>query len=121
MALMHACPHCQVDALSGRAVRWSSRECPATCAHCGKLCHVAASTSSGIWSVSAVLLCCAVVAAVLAGSYGLGIAGAVGVVAYHQWAWRRVELFPITAETVRTEDRVRWFLMALAFMGKLLS
>ena len=93
---MHHCPHCGVQALPNMAVRWSYRESPAKCGHCGKLSHVIASTSNGIASVGLVMAVLSVLAGLVLESWFAAIAG-LGMVAVHNiLAWRGVELLPIS-------------------------
>jgi hypothetical protein len=118
---MHKCPWCNGAAVSGIAVRWSSRSSPASCASCGKLSHVLASTSSGIFSVGIVLLCCVLFAAFLAQSYLVGIAGVGLVVAYNVWAWRKAELFPISSDSANAAAQVTWWVVALSLLANIFS
>lgn len=115
----HTCPHCQQAAVPNFAVRWSSREVPATCAACGRLSHVIASTSSGIWVVGVVLLVAAGFITLLAQSWWAGLAGLTLVVAYNVWAWRRVELWPIDSNSSQTAARVSWLATVLAWLAVL--
>lgn len=118
---MHTCPHCHAKALKGLAVRWSGRSSAALWPGCGQLSHVLGSTSSGILLVCTVLLCCAVAAALLTASYLVGIAGLVPVLAYNLWAWRRVELFPISPESAQTAERVSWWLLIGLVLTRIFS
>lgn len=118
---MHKCPHCGVTALGNMAVRWSYREAPAKCPHCGKLSHVLASTSSGIAGVGIVLAALAVVAAMVLESYLVAAAGFGLLVLHNIWAWRGVELFPISEESAKVAARVSWWLVALGALFKLFS
>jgi hypothetical protein len=118
---MHKCPWCSAEAVSNLAVRWSSRSSPATCAGCGKLSHVLASTSKGISTITFVLLCCMVIAGFMTQSYGVGFAG-VGVVVYcNSQSWRRAELFPISPESASTAEKVAWWVIALSLLAKMFS
>lgn len=101
------------------AVRWSSREVPATCAACGQLSHVIASTSSGIWVVGVVLLVVAGFIALFAQSLWSGLAGLAMVAAYNVWAWRRVELWPIDANSSQIAARVGLLATVLTWLGLL--
>lgn len=118
---MHTCPHCHAETLSGLAVRWSGRSYAARCPGCGKLSHVLGSTSSGIFSVCTVLLCCAITAALLTESYLVGVAGLGLVIAYNCWAWKRVALFPISPESAKTAERVSWGLVLGCVIAKVFS
>ena len=118
---MHTCPHCHAKALKGLAVRWSGRSSAARCPGCGKLSHVLGSTSSGIFAVCAVLLCCAVTAALLTTSYLVGITGLGLVFAYNRWAWSRVALFPISPESAKMAERVSWWLLLGCVLTKIFS
>lgn len=118
---MHTCPHCQAKALKGLAVRWSGRAYAARCPGCGKLSHVLGSTSSGIFSVCTVLLCCAITAALLTESYLVGAAGLGLVIGYNCWAWKRVTLFPISPESAKTAERISWWLLVGFAIAKIFS
>lgn len=118
---MHQCPHCYASGLRDLAVRWSCREMPAKCEQCGRLSHVLASTSNGIASVGVVLAALSVVAGMTLESWLPGIAGIGLVWAHNVWAWRGVELFPISEEAARTAARVSWWLLAVGALLKLLS
>lgn len=115
----HTCPHCQQAAVSNLAVRWSSRESPASCATCGRLSHVIASTSSGIWVIGVVLLVAAGFFALIAQTPWAGLVGLCAVVAHNVWAWRRVELWPIAANSSQTAARVGWVATLLAWLAVL--
>ena len=115
----HACPHCHQAAVSNLAVRWSSRESPARCAACGRLSHVVASTSSGIWVVGVVLLVATGLIALLAQSFWAGLAGLAMVGVYNVWAWRHVELWPIDANSAQTAARASWLATVLAWLAVL--
>ena len=118
---MHPCPHCRTHAVPNFAVRWSSRESPAKCGHCGKLSHVLASTSSGIASLEIVLGALSVVLAMVLASWFAALACFAFLVAHNVWAWRRVELFPISEDSAKTAARVSWWLLALAALFRLFS
>lgn len=118
---MHKCPHCNVAAVPLLAVRWSYRESPAKCTACGNLSHVLASTSSGIFSVCIVLFSLAVVAAMVSQSYLVAVLLVVLVVSYNMWAWRRVELFPISTEGAKLAAQANWCLIGIAAFVKLFS
>lgn len=116
----HTCPHCQQAAVPNLAVRWSARESPARCAACGRLSHVIASTSSGIWVVGVLLLVAAEFIALLAQSPWAGLAGLTLVVAHNVWAWRRVELWPIDSDSAKTAARWSWLAALAAWATALL-
>jgi hypothetical protein len=118
---MHKCPHCGTNSVASYAVRWSSRSSPASCRHCGKLSHVLASTSSGIFCVCLVSLCVVLTAALLAESYGLAILGLCAVLAFNLSAWQRVELCPISPKSAKVAEQVSWWLTALAVLANFLS
>ena len=118
---MHKCPHCNVAGVPHMAVRWSYRESPAKCTACGNLSHVLASTSSGIFSVCIVLFSLGVVAAMVSESYLVALLVGVLVVSYNVWAWRRVELFPISTESAKLAAQVSWWLVGLAALLKIFS
>lgn len=68
-----------------------------------------------------VLACLSVVAAMVLESYAVGAAGLLLVVAHNIWAWRRVELFPISEESAKVAARVSWWLLAVGALLKLFS
>jgi hypothetical protein len=119
--LMHECPHCKAPAVPGIQVRWSSRETPATCTNCGKLSHVLASTNSGIFSVCLVLLSCTVALGVILESWVASAVGVAIVVCYNVWAWRQVELFPISPESAKVAARVSWVVLMVAAIARIFS
>ena len=115
----HICPHCQQAAVSNLSVRWSCREFPAECRSCGRLSHVIASTSSGIWVIGVVLLVAAGLFALIAQTPWAGLVGLCVVVAHNVWAWRRVELWPIAANSSQKAARVGWVATLLAWLAVL--
>src|SRR3954470_4469488 len=117
----HRCPHCRIDGLRNVAVRWSYREAPAKCEHCGKLSHVLASTSNGIGGADLVLSVLSVVAGMVFESWLVGLACFSLVVAHNVWAWRRVELFPISEDSAKVAAQVSWGVMGLAVLLKIFS
>ena len=117
---MHKCPHCNTNAVANYTVRWSSRSSPAECGYCGKLSHVLASTSSGIFSVGFFLLCVTLTAALTMESYWVAVPGVCAVAVHNLWAWRRVELFPISPESAKLARQVHWLFLVLAFLADLL-
>jgi len=118
---MYTCPHCRQSTLRPFAVRWSSRETPARCDGCGKLWHVLASSANGILGVGMVLASVAVVAALMLESYLVLLPGIGLVVAHNIWAWRSVELFPISPEAAATAAQVSWLLILFGGIIKLFS
>jgi hypothetical protein len=44
-----------------------------------------------------------------------------GMTAYNLWAWRRVELFPISPESAQVAARVGWWLLAIAALLRIFS
>lgn len=116
----HTCPHCQKAAVPNLSVRWSSRETPARCGACSGLCHVVASSSSGIGVFTWVLLAAAGAAGLAMQSFWVGCAAALLALAYNGWAWRRVELWPISKEAADTANKASWIvglLELLTFWG----
>ena len=118
---MHNCPWCSDAAVTNLAVRWSSRASPATCLRCGKLSHVLGGTSSGIFTIGFLLLCCVAAAGFMTQSYGVCIAGLGLVVACNAWAWRQSELFPISPESAGAAAKTGWWLTALYLLASVLS
>jgi hypothetical protein len=112
----HTCPHCQNAAVSNLAVRWSSRETPARCSACSGLCHVVASSSSGIGVFTLVLLAAAGAAGLAMQSFWAGCAAASLAPAYNWWAWRRVELWPIPKDAADTANKVSWIVGLLGLL-----
>jgi hypothetical protein len=107
LSRMLVCPHCKAPAVTNSAARWSSREHPATCGICGKLSHVAPSSSSGIGILTFVLALVSLAGALASPWWTL--AGGCLTVACNRWAWKRVELFPVTADIARKSRVVsRW-------------
>jgi hypothetical protein len=88
---------------------------------CKKLSHVLASTSSGIAGIGIVLGALSIAAAMVLESWPAAIAGAGLVVAHNVWAWRRVELFPISEESAKAAAQVSWWFLVVATVLKLLS
>jgi hypothetical protein len=102
-------------------VRSSFREAPAKCGECGQLWHVLASTSNGIAGVGIVIASLAAAAALVLQSYSVLVAGAALVIAHNLWAWRRVELFPISAEAASNAAKVGWSVIGIATLVRILS
>lgn len=116
---MFVCPPCKAQAVTNSATRWSSREHPATCSNCGKLSHVAASSSSGIGILTFVFALLSFAGALA--SLWWTLAGVCLTVAYNVWAWKRVELFPVTAEIARKSRAVSGWTNVLALFAWLVS
>lgn len=112
----HTCPHCQKAAVPNLAVRWSSRETPARCGACEGLCHVVASSSSGIGVFTLLLLAAAGAAGLAMQSVWVGCAAAQLALAYNLWAWRRVDLWPISKEAADTANKVSWIVGLLGLL-----
>lgn len=104
----HICPRCQKAAVRNLAVRWSSREIPARCSACDGLSHTVASSSSGIGVFTFVLLVGAGAAGLAMQSVWVGLAAASLALAYNLWAWRRVDLWPISKDAAGTANKVSW-------------
>ncbi|MDM0032815.1 hypothetical protein QTI33_11840 [Variovorax sp. J22P271] len=111
----HACPSCRGAGIPALAKRWSARECPATCALCGGLSHVLASTSNGIFVGTLLVFIVALIAAIaLTGAPWLAAVLAVcPTLAFNWWAWRRADMFPIPKENAQAAAAVGWFLAGL--------
>lgn len=103
---MSICPHCKISSNFDGSVRWSSRGYPLVCKHCAGLSHVLESTRTGIPSLSFVLALAGLLTALTTGLWPLGITGLAMAVAYNNWAWARVELFPIPGEASAMARRV---------------
>ncbi len=112
--MLHRCPHCGEYGVTEMATRWSSRRDPAQCGRCPNYAHVLASTASGIFAGTLLVF---VGALVLAAGLQSGLAVVPGVcvaIAFNLWAWRRVELIPITKESAVTARKVNWWVAALS-------
>jgi hypothetical protein len=118
---MHTCPHCHAPGVRNLALRWSSRDLPAKCRACGRLCHVIGSTSSGIFTMCLVLLCLAAFAGLALASWWAFLAGLAVIVAYNVWAWRRAELFPISEASAQAAGRVSWVILAVGVLARLFT
>ena len=116
---MHACPHCKAQAVTNSAARWSSREHPATCSNCGQLSHVAASSSSSIGILTFVFALISLAGALASPWWSL--TGGCLTVVYNVWAWKRVALFPVTADIARKSRIVSRWTNVLALFAWLLS
>ncbi len=119
LSRMHVCPHCKALAVADSAVRWSSRESPATCTGCERLSHVASSSSSAIGILGFVFASISLMAALA--SPWLTLAGACLTVAYNIWAWKRVELFPISAESAKNASAANWLVTAMSILAAPMS
>jgi len=115
----HRCPRCQQPTLPGLQVRWSSRESPVACSACGALSHVLASTGSGIWVIDLILVASALPAAAAAGAWPLGLLAIPVAVAHNVWAWRRVTLWPISAQSAAKARAVSGWMLAAGVLFSL--
>ena len=114
------CPHCGETGIRPIAKRWSSRELPARCTHCGGLSHVIASTSSGIPVFTFLVMTCSVVAGAAWDEPWWGAAcGAPIAMAYNVWAWRRAPMFPISALSAGRSGKAAWLVAILSLLGLL--
>ena len=118
---MSPCPHCMEMGVTSFAKRWSSREHPATCSHCGRLSHVIASTSSGIFVapifiVGIFSLIGAVNDVALLGWFGVPAA-----LGHNLWAWKRATLWPISSDSAKSAHRSGLIVNVLALLGIFLS
>jgi hypothetical protein len=114
---MTPCPHCQGTGVPLSAKRRSSREHPAVCSLCGKLSHVIASSSSGIFWFSLFIvgtfyLIGAINEVTLLGWLGVPIA-----MAYYRWAWKRAALWPITGDSAKSSRQASRLVNALGLLG----
>jgi len=122
--MKYDCPHCKEPGITGLAKRWSSRAAPAKCKACGGLCHVLASTSSGIGAAGLLIV---VVSMILAlgwpSSYSSLIfpCGLVLAVACNLRAWKRAKLWPISKESAAYATTANWFVTGLAVLFGLSS
>jgi len=115
---MVSCPHCNAFGIHSGAKRWSSREAPATCAECGKLSHVIASTGSGIPVATLLVVVAFCVLGAFVGHPGLGgLCGIPFALAYNIWAWRKAEMFPISSDAASSARKVGWFVNLLTVLG----
>jgi hypothetical protein len=119
LSRMFVCPHCKAQAVEGRATRWSSRESPARCTACEGLSHVASSSSSGIRVLTFVFTLISLAGALASPWWTL--AGGCLTVAYNRWAWKQVELFPITVDSARKSRAAGRWANVLAFFALWLS
>ncbi len=112
------CPHCKGAGISGLATRWSSREFPAKCGLCAGLSYVAHKSNAEIPAFSAVIVLLSTILGVAVNHVLAGaLAGLPFAIAYNVWAWRRVEMTPISAEAAAKARRVGWFVAALILLG----
>jgi hypothetical protein len=109
----HICPRCKQPGIASLAKRWSSRSMPATCEHCGGLCHVMASTSSGIGMAGVVIVLASIIAAVGLHAPWLVLVGAALAIANNIWAWRRARLFPISRDSSDNATKANWLVTAV--------
>jgi hypothetical protein len=116
LPVKHACPRCQKPGIDGLAKRWSSRGSPAKCEACGGLCHVLASTSSGIWAAGVLIVSVSLIAAVGLHSALFFPCGLVLAVACNLWAWKRAKLWPISKESAASATTANWFVMGIAVL-----
>lgn len=103
--------------MTSLAKRRSSREHPAVCSLCGRLSHVIASTSSGIFVLSLFIvgtffLIGAVNDVALLGWFGVPVA-----VGHNLWAWKRAELWPISGDSAKSSRRGGLIVNTLALLG----
>ena len=115
---MTLCPYCNRSGIAELAKRRSSREYPAQCTLCGRLSHAIASSSSGIAGFTIVIALLMIVAGIALGQWIVGALCGVGLgAAYNRWAWRRVELCPISAESAARSRKASWIVNVLAILG----
>ena len=120
--MKHICPTCSQAGISSTAKRWSSRECPAACGHCGGLSHVIASTSNGIFVGTLLAFVVGAVVGAATGGwwvsvlFGLGFASTFNVL-----AWSRAEMFPIPKDSARSAQTAVWLLIAFELLMALFS
>jgi hypothetical protein len=117
--MKYTCPHCKKPGITGLAKRWSSRAAPATCEACGGLCHVLASTTSGIWAAGALILVVSLIAAVgWPSSYSavVFLCGLVLAVASNLRAWKRAKLWPISRESAAHATTAGWLITGIAVL-----
>jgi len=103
---MYCCPTCQKAGITELQKRWASRADPATCRFCGRLSYTLASQTSAIVWWGILLLVIGGMASAALGSYEPLLASACVAIAYNVWAWRRAELFPISAESAKAAATV---------------
>ena len=72
------------------------------CVSCGKLSHVISSTANGIPATTFILCMLGLLASLILQSLPVVLAGAGVASLYNVWAWRRVELFPISEEASKS-------------------
>jgi hypothetical protein len=85
---------------------------------CGKLSHVIASSRSGITVATLlVIVASSVCGALIAHPLWGALAGVPLAVAYNIWAWKRAEMFPISAGASSSARKVSWFVDLLAWLG----
>jgi len=111
--MTHTCPRCNRPGIGALAKRWSSRAAPAECTVCGGLSHVLASTDSGIWAASVVILLVSLIGALGLHSALFFASGLVLAVALNIRAWKRAKMYPISAEAASLAGKVHWTLAGI--------
>lgn len=76
-----------------------------------------ASSSSGIGVFTFVLLVAAGAAGLAMQSVWVGCAAALLALAYNRWAWRGVDLWPISKEAADTANKVNWIVGLLGWLA----
>lgn len=99
------------------ATRWSSREHPAVCRHCGRLSHVIASTSSGIFVVSLFIVGTFFLVGAVNDVTPFGWLGILVALGHNVWAWRRAKLWPISGDSAKSSRRNGLVVNVLALLG----
>ena len=111
--MTYACPHCRQPGIAAVAKRWSSREKPAACGLCGKLSHVLASTSNGIWTAGLLIIVLSGIGAAAWNMPPLLLVGLGLAVANNFRAWRRAKLWPISKESADAAKKAGWVVAGL--------
>jgi hypothetical protein len=62
-----------------------------------------------------------VAAAMILESYWPVVAGLAFAVVHNVWAWRRVELFPISEESAKTAARISWWFLIIGVLLRVFS
>ena len=114
---MKQCPHCKELGVTSLAKRWSSREHPAVCGLCGRLSHVIASTSSGIFVFSLFIVGTFFVIGAVNDVALLGWLGVPVAVGHNVWAWKRAVLWPISGDSAKSSRRGGLIVNTLALLG----
>lgn len=99
------------------AKRWSSREHPAICSRCGRLSHVIASTSSGIFVAPFFIVGLFFSISAVNDVPHLGWIGAPLALGHNIWAWKRATLVPISDDSAKSSRRGGLIVEALALLG----